>query len=211
MWELTEYDQERKPQEIIMNSDISVSPKCLQRELMCPICLDVLTETLTTRDCLHRFCSSCINKALRSGNKECPTCRKKLASKRALRADPNFDQLIAKIYPNREDIDKKEDAKTLKTPESTPNCEIILRHLNGQNVKGTRFIKCSNDTTIGHLSKYLAIRPERSSLPEVDKQSTYRLAVVADRSRGHYELLTDGTRLKDINRENPIELYYFLE
>ena len=41
--------------------------------------------------------------ALRSGNKECPTCRKKLVSKRSLRPDPNFDALIAKIYPNRDD------------------------------------------------------------------------------------------------------------
>ena len=55
-------------------------------------------------------------------NKECPTCRKKLVSKRSLRADPNFDKLIAKvrinselsmhfiplcslqIYPNREEL-----------------------------------------------------------------------------------------------------------
>ena len=30
-------------------------------------------------------------------NKECPTCRKKLVSKRSLRADPNFDRLIEKV------------------------------------------------------------------------------------------------------------------
>jgi hypothetical protein len=30
-------------------------------------------------------------------NKECPTCRKKLVSKRSLRPDPNFDALIAKV------------------------------------------------------------------------------------------------------------------
>lgn len=30
-------------------------------------------------------------------NKECPTCRKKLISKRSLRPDPNFDALIAKV------------------------------------------------------------------------------------------------------------------
>lgn len=29
-------------------------------------------------------------------NKECPTCRKKLVSKRSLRPDPNFDALISK-------------------------------------------------------------------------------------------------------------------
>ena len=30
-------------------------------------------------------------------NKECPTCRKKLVSKRSLRPDPNFDKLITKV------------------------------------------------------------------------------------------------------------------
>jgi len=38
-------------------------------------------------------------------NKECPTCRKKLVSKRSLRPDPNFDALIAKIYPSRDEYE----------------------------------------------------------------------------------------------------------
>ena len=32
-----------------------------------------------------RFCHECITTALRAGNKECPTCRKKLVSRRSLR------------------------------------------------------------------------------------------------------------------------------
>lgn len=38
-------------------------------------------------------------------NKECPTCRKKLVSKRSLRHDPNFDALISKIYPSRDEYE----------------------------------------------------------------------------------------------------------
>ncbi|KAL7015870.1 hypothetical protein ACKWTF_016711 [Chironomus riparius] len=71
----------------------------------CPICLDMLKKTMTTKECLHRFCSDCIITALRSGNKECPTCRKKLVSKRSLRPDPNFDCLILKIYPSRDEYE----------------------------------------------------------------------------------------------------------
>ena len=40
-----------------------------------------------------------------SRNKECPTCRKKLVSRRSLRPDPNFDALISKIYPSREEYE----------------------------------------------------------------------------------------------------------
>jgi len=54
---------------------------------------------------VFRFCSDCIVTALRSGNKECPTCRKKLVSKRSLRPDPNFDLLISKIYPSRDEYE----------------------------------------------------------------------------------------------------------
>lgn len=44
-----------------------------------------------------------------SRNKECPTCRKKLVSKRSLRPDPNFDALISKIYPSREEYEAHQD------------------------------------------------------------------------------------------------------
>ena len=96
-WELNMYEFNRIPHEIIYDdTEIAVSPKVLQNELMCPICLDILKLTMTTKECLHRFCHDCIITALRAGNKECPTCRKKLVSKRSLRPDPNFDSIIAK-------------------------------------------------------------------------------------------------------------------
>uniref|UniRef100_A0A2K6UK34 E3 ubiquitin-protein ligase RING1 n=1 Tax=Saimiri boliviensis boliviensis TaxID=39432 RepID=A0A2K6UK34_SAIBB len=110
-WELSLYELHRTPQEAIMDgTEIAVSPRSLHSELMCPICLDMLKNTMTTKECLHRFCSDCIVTALRSGNKGCPTCRKKLASKRSLRPDPNFfDALISKIYPSREEYEAHQD------------------------------------------------------------------------------------------------------
>ncbi|GAB6021072.1 E3 ubiquitin-protein ligase RING2 [Chamberlinius hualienensis] len=105
-WELSLYELNRTPQEAITdNTEIAVSPRSLHSELMCPICLDMLKNTMTTKECLHRFCQECIITALRSGNKECPTCRKKLISKRSLRPDPNFDMLISKIYPSRDEYE----------------------------------------------------------------------------------------------------------
>eukprot|EP00102_Acyrthosiphon_pisum_P003594 XP_001946247.1 PREDICTED: E3 ubiquitin-protein ligase RING2-like [Acyrthosiphon pisum] len=106
MWELSLYELYRTPQEPITDdTEIAVSPRSIQNELMCPICLDVLKKTMTAKECLHRFCSDCIVTALRSGNKECPTCRKKLVSKRSLRPDPNFDLIISKIYPDRDEYE----------------------------------------------------------------------------------------------------------
>jgi hypothetical protein len=75
-WELSLYELNREPHQVITDeTEIKVSPRTLHSELMCPICLDLLKKTMTTKECLHRFCSECIITALRSGNKECPTCR----------------------------------------------------------------------------------------------------------------------------------------
>ncbi|XP_023238020.1 E3 ubiquitin-protein ligase RING2-like [Centruroides sculpturatus] len=105
-WELSMYELHRTPQDLITdNTEIAVLPRSLRTELRCPICLDLLKNTMTTKECLHRFCQECIITALRSGNKECPNCRKKLVSKRSLRPDPNFDMLISKIYPSREEYE----------------------------------------------------------------------------------------------------------
>jgi len=104
-WDLTPYEQQRKPHELLHDEELLISPKSLQSELTCPICLDLLRNTRTTKECLHRFCCDCIETALRSGNKECPTCRKKLISKRCLRRDENIDALISKLFPIRNDND----------------------------------------------------------------------------------------------------------
>lgn len=105
-WDLTPYEQQRKPHELLHDEELLISPKSLQSELTCPICLDLLRNTRTTKECLHRFCCDCIETALRSGNKECPTCRKKLISKRCLRRDQNIDALISKLFPIRNDNDE---------------------------------------------------------------------------------------------------------
>uniref|UniRef100_A0A8C5V7R5 E3 ubiquitin-protein ligase RING2 n=1 Tax=Microcebus murinus TaxID=30608 RepID=A0A8C5V7R5_MICMU len=109
-WELSLYELQRTPQEAITDGlEIVVSPRSLHSELMCPICLGRLKNTMTTKECLHRFCADCIITALRSGNKECPTCRKKLVSQRSsLRPDPNFDALISKIYPHHGEHESQE-------------------------------------------------------------------------------------------------------
>ncbi|KAB7505133.1 E3 ubiquitin-protein ligase RING2 [Armadillidium nasatum] len=125
-WELSLYELHRTPQEAITdNTEIAVSPRSLHSELMCPICLDMLKNTMTTKECLHRFCQDCIITALRSGNKECPTCRKKLVSKRSLRPDPNFDTLISKIYPSRDEYEQHQERVLAKLHKNHNHASLI--------------------------------------------------------------------------------------
>ncbi|KAF0918920.1 hypothetical protein E2562_027471 [Oryza meyeriana var. granulata] len=78
----------------------------IRKEVQCPICLGIIRKTRTVMECLHRFCRDCIDKSMRLGNNECPACRTHCASRRSLRDDPNYDALIAALYP---DIDKYEE------------------------------------------------------------------------------------------------------
>jgi E3 ubiquitin-protein ligase RNF1/2 len=116
-WQLNLYELHRKPLQIPAKPDkenmVTMKTTVLTDLLTCPICLDVLENTMVTKNCLHRFCSECITTALRRGNQECPTCRKKLVSRRCLRPDPNFDSLITKLFPDRKDAGDKEETDLL--------------------------------------------------------------------------------------------------
>lgn len=49
--ELSLYELHRKPHEVITDQTvIGVSPRALHSELMCPICLDLMKNTLTTKE-----------------------------------------------------------------------------------------------------------------------------------------------------------------
>jgi hypothetical protein len=64
-------------------------------------------------ECTHRFCKSCIETSLRTHKNECPLCRLHIPSRRSLRLDPNFDKVIACLYPDIEGFESKE-YKTLE-------------------------------------------------------------------------------------------------
>ncbi|XP_038894852.1 putative E3 ubiquitin-protein ligase RING1a isoform X2 [Benincasa hispida] len=94
----------------------------IRKEVQCPICLGIIRKTRTVMECLHRFCRECIDKSMRLGNNECPACRTHCASRRSLRDDPNYDSLIAALYP---DIEKyEEDELAFREEERVRNKQI---------------------------------------------------------------------------------------
>ncbi|CAD5230614.1 unnamed protein product [Bursaphelenchus okinawaensis] len=108
---LNDYDRQRKPHPAIRDDTmIKIGSRTLSTEITCPICLDLFTTTMGTKECLHRFCSDCITTALLRNNRECPTCRKKIVSKRSLRPDINMDILINKLWPERKLFDDMQNA-----------------------------------------------------------------------------------------------------
>jgi E3 ubiquitin-protein ligase RNF1/2 len=87
---------------------IEVSHKQFKDEFQCPICMSILRDTRVVMSCLHRFCHSCIESCLRLNNNECPQCRAHIPSRRSLRADKEFDQLIELILGNVDQADEEE-------------------------------------------------------------------------------------------------------
>lgn len=49
------------------------------KEVRCPICLGRVSKAKKPLSCIHVFCSYCINKWLKIGQK-CPVCRQKIDS-----------------------------------------------------------------------------------------------------------------------------------
>jgi len=96
---LTLYDLHRQPRAVNENPDaqLCLPMKVLNAEFVCPICLGYMDKTSIVMECLHRFCHECIQKCLRLGKKECPSCRIHIPSRRSLRPDPDFDALIRNI------------------------------------------------------------------------------------------------------------------
>ncbi|KAG8078195.1 hypothetical protein GUJ93_ZPchr0007g6212 [Zizania palustris] len=99
-------DSESSQSDGDMDEFIVVKLAEIRKEVQCPICLGIIRKTRTVMECLHRFCRDCIDKSMRLGNNECPACRTHCASRRSLRDDPNYDALIAALYP---DVDKYEE------------------------------------------------------------------------------------------------------
>ena len=99
-----EEEVRQAPHEMVMSSRHMTlveigGPATIDRYLSCPICLGLMRGATAT-ECLHRFCSECIESAIRLGRKECPTCRAPIATRRALRRDDNFDNLVRSLYPD---------------------------------------------------------------------------------------------------------------
>ena len=102
---------------------------------------------------IYRFCSDCIITALRSGNKECPTCRKKLVSKRSLRPDPNFDMLIAKIYPSRDEYEAHQEKVMANLSKSHSQSALLNSIEEGMKIqsqnRATRIRKNAPENPVG--------------------------------------------------------------
>lgn len=113
---LTLFDIHRKPRTLTTDPSemVQLPLHVLSSEFHCAICLGYIKRARIVKECLHRFCDECIDRCIRIGKKECPTCRVHIPSKRSVRPDPAFDELLKSVYGDVEKVEQYEEEKTLR-------------------------------------------------------------------------------------------------
>jgi len=92
-----------------LQATMLLSTSGLSEDLSCPICMGTYQRVMVVKNCLHRFCSECIEKWLRSGHQDCPKCRNRIPSRRSLRPDPIFERMIHRLFPNVKEFEAMND------------------------------------------------------------------------------------------------------
>ncbi|KAK7369044.1 hypothetical protein VNO80_11078 [Phaseolus coccineus] len=137
-------------------------------------------------ECLHRFCKECIEKSMRLGINECPICRVRVPSRRSLREDPNFDNLISALVP---DIDKYEEQEELALLEDKSN-------LNKE-------VEASSVQNLPHQTEALDSVPVRPLEVGTDrKEKAKTVAVAFDRMRRSEGKIRTSYARRRINLRN---------
>ncbi|GFH44358.1 hypothetical protein CTEN210_00832 [Chaetoceros tenuissimus] len=86
--------------------------KNFYKDFTCAICLEKLSDPHLLPDCCHRFCGGCIKESIAKGNRQCPSCRERITTKRCLRKDDLMEKLLARMEKLEE-----ENAQLKVTPE----------------------------------------------------------------------------------------------
>ncbi|KAI1732350.1 zinc finger, c3HC4 type (RING finger) domain-containing protein [Ditylenchus destructor] len=83
-------------------------------ELKCPICKNFLSDPMLTKKCLHRFCSSCIQRLIGNGLKTCPSCDTVLPKKVPFKTDSNFASIMDKLFSRQRQFVRRNAVDVMK-------------------------------------------------------------------------------------------------
>ena len=168
------------------------------------------------------------------GNKECPTCRKKLVSKRSLRPDPNFDQLVAKLFPDKDECDEQEekagfahakrlckkrykeddeeeDSKSDSAKKSVKSVSVrficdksLCDEFDEKMVRRERLVETSSNATVEHMRQYLKTRIEIELGVLKKKQENENSSTKTDRVQNIKLFTTKGEKQTSLEKDKSL-------
>ena len=152
--DLTMYERHRTARPVPKGT-ILFHMDAIRPEIRCAICLDILQNTRIVRECLHRFCESCIEQALTFQNveavggrrKECPICRVYIPSRRSLAPDTYMDTLVSRLLDNLIWEEDNDPAVYLRSPQKSTQRLITQQSTRNDN----NYVE--SETTVGSDSK----------------------------------------------------------
>jgi hypothetical protein len=144
----------------------------IRPEIRCAICLDILQNTRIVRECLHRFCESCIEQALTFQNvegvggrrKECPICRVYIPSRRSLAPDTYMDTLISRLLDNLIWEEDNDPAIYLRSPQKSKQGLVLQK----SELEDNDIVDCPVATGGDDTRKDQVMKNELGSLIQLD-------------------------------------------
>ncbi|XP_032841867.2 breast cancer type 1 susceptibility protein isoform X4 [Tyto alba] len=130
---------------VIAIGDVQNVLSAMQKNLECPICLDMVEEPVSTK-CDHIFCRFCMFKLLSKKKKgviQCPLCKTDV-TKRSLKENPRFKQLIDSLLETMHAFELDTGVKFLnshrfpKTSTETTSAEFLCKESSVIQSKGFR-------------------------------------------------------------------------
>ena len=80
-----------------------------------------------------------MQEALRKGGKECPACRTECRTRRSLRLNPSFDELLATLYPQLSEVRDAEEERIAEIlREKCPNLVVDSGPMDESEISGRR-------------------------------------------------------------------------
>lgn len=174
---------------------------------LCPICKSVLNQTVGVKDCMHKFCITCIKDSINSRNRSCPLCMTKIRTVRDICRDYQFDTAKKEFYvfwyaeTNKEEIECNEDVLLTLIPR--PSSTIY------KNVKVSTSSCASGTLNIFILSKhfyicsFIPVSHVKKYLNEEFAEDGHPKLYLNDK-----EIVEPYLTLKEISENNQLSLYY---
>uniref|UniRef100_A0A3B4ADQ0 RING-type domain-containing protein n=1 Tax=Periophthalmus magnuspinnatus TaxID=409849 RepID=A0A3B4ADQ0_9GOBI len=92
-------------------------------EFLCPICLEVFTDPVTT-PCGHSFCQVCITQHWNSRKYNCPLCKKNFNSRPELKVNVVLAGMVSESN-NKPKMEDRERGRGSLKPQFTASNEVI--------------------------------------------------------------------------------------